>query len=69
MNKKAIKNIVLKWLEKEENEHNYVYFFNEDLNSVTLDGSFDSQDLINEYGKNYEELLEKGIIKEEKIED
>lgn len=44
--KKHIKNVTLEWLRKEENDHNYISISNEDLTSVTLDGSFNLQDLI-----------------------
>jgi hypothetical protein len=46
MNKDNLKNIMLEWLKKEENDHNYTCFFDNNLSSVTLDGSFDLQDLI-----------------------
>ena len=46
MGNKTLKEITLAWLSKEQKKQNYICFNN--LNSVTLDGSFDLQDLINE---------------------
>jgi hypothetical protein len=47
MNKDKLKNIMLEWLKKEENDRfNYICFFDNNLSSVTLDGAFNLQDLI-----------------------
>ena len=48
MNNRTLKKITLTWLSKEEKKQNYICFFGNNINSVTLDGSFDLQDLINE---------------------